>query len=204
MENIVTVLISTILSGAFATFVTLWWQNKSSVRQQKLRIFTILMAKRYEITAEECVEALNMIDVVFYKDPKVRSAWKEFRNATDMPESEAKAQIVTDKRLKMLEVMAENIGYKDIRWDDINQYYFPVGLSERKRDEAILRKVQIDAGIAQLKKQQEHEETSQVEPQADFNNQMLLKVLENPDGFLKLFEFAEKTQKNGKNGKIRK
>ena len=110
MENIVTVLISTILSGAFATVVTLWWQNKSSIRQQKLRIFTVLMAKRYEITAEECVEALNMIDVVFYKDVKVRGAWKEFRNATDMPESEAKAQIVTDKRLKLLEVMAENIG----------------------------------------------------------------------------------------------
>ena len=181
MDNIITILISTILSGAFATIVTLWWQNKSGIKQQKLSIFTVLMAKRYEITAEECVEALNMIDVVFYKDAKVRNAWKEFRNATDMPESEAKAQIVTDKRLKMLEVMAENIGYKDIRWDDINQYYFPVGLSDRKRDEAILRKVQIDAGIAQLKSQKEHAETAQVDPQTDFSNQMLLKALENTD-----------------------
>lgn len=204
MENIATVLISTILSGAFATIVTLWWQNKSSIKQQKLRIFTVLMAKRYEITAEECVEALNMIDVVFYKDAKVRTAWKEFRNATDMPESESKGQIVTDKRLKMLEVMAENIGYKNIRWDDINQYYFPVGLSDRKRDEAILRKVQIDAGIAQLKSQQEHVESAQIDPQADFNNQMLLKALENPDGFLKLFEIAEKAQNFGKSGKIHK
>lgn len=204
MDNIITVLISTILSGAFATIVTLWWQNKSGIKQQKLRIFTILMAKRYEITAEECVEALNMIDVVFYKDAKVRNAWKEFRNATDMPESEAKAQIVTDKRLKMLEVMAENIGYKDIRWDDINQYYFPVGLSDRKRDEAVLRKVQIDAGIAQLKSQKEHAETAQVDPQTDFSNQMLLKALENPDGLLKLFDVAEKAQKFSKGGKIHK
>ena len=118
-----------------------------------------------------------------------------------MPESEAKAQIVTDKRLKMLEVMAENIGYKDIRWDDINQYYFPVGLSDRKRDEAILRKVQIDAGIAQLKSQQEHAKTAQVNPQTDFSNQMLLKALENPDGLLKLFEVAEKAQNFGKKRK---
>ena len=201
MENIATILISTILSGAFATIVTLWWQNKSSVRQQKLRIFTVLMAKRYEITAEECVDALNMIDVVFYKDSKVRSAWKEFRSATDMPETEAKVQIVTDKRLKMLEVMAASIGYKEIRWDDINQYYFPVGLSDRKRDEAILRKVQIDAGIAQLKSQQEHAKTAQVDPQTEFNNQMLLKALENPDGLLKLFEVAEKAQNFGKKRK---
>jgi lysophospholipase L1-like esterase len=102
------------------------------------------------------------------------------------------------------EVMAENIGYKKIKWDDINQYYYPVGLSDRKRDEAILRRVQIDASLAQIKNQQEHAESAQVNPQDDFNNQMLIKALENPDGFLKLFEVAEKAQKFSKGGKIHK
>ena len=77
-------------------------------------------------------------------------------------------------------------------------------MSDRKRDEAILRKVQIDAGIAQLKSQKEHAETAQVDPQTDFSNQMLLKALENPDGLLKLFEVAEKAQKFSKGGKIHK
>ena len=47
-------------------------------------------------------------------------------------------------------------------------------------------------------------EFAQVDRQTDFNNQMLLKALENPDGFLKLIEIAEKAQNLGKNGKIRK
>ena len=102
MENITTILISAILSGAFATTITLWWQQHNHKKQQKIRIFTTLMSKRYEVTAEECVEALNMIDVVFYGDSKVRTAWKDFKNATDMPDSEAKSQIILDKRLKML------------------------------------------------------------------------------------------------------
>ena len=122
MDNIITILISTILSGAFATFVTLWWQKRAQIKQEKIRIFTILMSKRYEPTAEECVEALNMIDVVFYKDTKVREAWRNFKNVTEMPDTEAKFQSIIDKRLKMLEVMAESIGYKKIKWDDINQY----------------------------------------------------------------------------------
>ena len=204
MENITTILISTVLSGIFATIVTLWWQSKNQIKQEKVRIFTTLMSKRYEITDEECVNALNMIDVVFYKDKKVRSAWIDFKNATEMAESESKPQIITDKRLKLLEIMAENIGYKDIHWDDIKQYYYPVGLSDRKRDEAILRRVQIDAGLAQIKNEKEHESSAQVDQQTDFNNQMLLKALENPDGLLKLFEVAEKAQKFSKGGKIHK
>lgn len=204
MDNIITVLISTILSGAFATIITLWWQNRSHAKQEKIRIFTILMSKRYEFTAEECVEALNMVDVVFYKDLKVRSAWRDFKAATDMPDSEAKGQIIVDKRLKMLEVMAESIGYKQIKWDDINQYYYPIGLSDRKRDEAVLRRVQIDASLAQIKNQQENSESAQVNPQDAFNNQMLIKALENPDGLLKLFEVAEKAQKFNQSGKMRK
>ena len=57
MENLGSILISAILSGIFATIVTLWWQNKSRIKQEKIRIFTTLMSKRYDITAEEGVEA---------------------------------------------------------------------------------------------------------------------------------------------------
>lgn len=194
MESIGSILISAILSGIFATIVTLWWQNRSRARQEKVNIFTTLMAKRYDITAEECVDVLNMIDVVFYKDIKVRTAWRDFKSATDLPDSESKSQIITDKRLKLIEIMAESIGYKDIRWDDIKEYYYPVGLSDRKRDEIILRRVQIDAAIAQIEKEKEHTEAAQVDTKEDFSNQMLLKAMENPEGLIKLLELAEKAQ----------
>ena len=202
MENLGSILISAVLSGIFATVVTLWWQNKNQIRQEKVRIFSTLMSKRYDITVEDCVQALNMIDVVFYKDEKVRAAWRDFKNATDMPDTEAKPQVITDKRLKMLEVMAESIGYKNIRWDDIKEYYYPKGLSDSKRDEAILRRVQIDAAIAQIEKGKDN--TAQVDPKEEFGNQMLMKALENPDGLLKLFEVAEKAQNLNKGPRGRK
>ena len=202
MENLGSILISAVLSGILATIVTLWWQNKNQIQQEKARIFSTLMSKRYDITAEDCVQALNMIDVVFYKDEKVRAAWRDFKNATDMPDTEAKPQIITDKRLKMLEVMAESIGYKNIRWDDIKEYYYPKGLSDSKRDEAVLRRVQIDAAIAQIEKGKDN--TAQVDPKEEFSNQMLMKALENPDGLLKLFEVAEKAQNLNKGPRSRK
>lgn len=204
MENTLLVIITALCSGLVATLVTIWWQAKHQKKIDKNNIFTILMSKRYEISAEESVEALNMIDVVFYKSDKVRKAWKEFNAVTNAPESDTKNQNIIDKHLRLLEVIAEDIGYKEIRWDDIKQYYYPVGLSDMKRDEAILRRVQIDANLAQIKSQQEQTESSQVEPQADFNNQMLLKALENPDGLLKLFEVAEKAQNFNKGGKSHK
>ena len=204
MGNLGSILISAILSGIFATIITLWWQNKSQIKHEKTKIFTTLMSKRYEISAEESVDALNMIDVVFYGSPKVRAVWREFNDVTKQPESDTKAQAISDKHLRLLEVIAEDIGYKEIRWEDIKQYYYPIGLSNRKQDEAVLRKVQIDAGLAQIKKNQAGGDTARVDPKTEIGNQMLLKALENPDGFVKLIEAAEKAQNLGKGNRTKK
>ena len=125
-------------------------------------------------------------------------------DATNAQESPTKTQTITDKHLRLLEVIAEDIGYQDIHWDDIKQYYYPVGLSTKKQDEAVLRKVQIDAALAQIKESQGHQNTAQTDSQTALNNQMLLKALENPDGFVKLVEAAEKAQNLGKNTKQRR
>ena len=156
------------------------------------------MSKRYDIAAEESVEALNMIDVAFYDSKGVREAWKEFNDATNLPDSPTKNRTIMDKHLRLLEVIAEEIGYKNICWEDIKRYYYPIGLSDKRQQEAILRKVQIDAGIAQINENQRHENNAQIDPQAASNNQMLLKMLENPDSLVKLIEAAEKAQNLGK------
>ena len=156
-------------SGLIATLVTIWWQVKYQKKLDKKRIFTILMSKRYEISAEESVEALNMIDVVFYRSVKVRNAWSKFCDATKAPESEMRNQEICDKHLKLLEVIAEDIGYNKIDWEDIKQYYYPVGLYDKKHDETVLRKVQIDANMAQIKIQ-EQKGNSQVNIHTDLIN----------------------------------
>lgn len=202
MSETALIIITALCSGLIATFVTIWWQRKNQQRAEKVQIFTVLMSKRYDIAAEENVEALNMIDIVFYSSKKVRMAWKEFIDATSLPESQSKAQTISDKHLRLLEVIAEDIGYKGIRWEDIKHYYYPKGLSEKQQQEAILRKVQIDAGIAQINKVKEQGSTSQVDAQTQLNNQMLLKAMENPDALLKLFEVAEKAQNLTKGGSM--
>ena len=165
MNETALVIITALCSGLVATLVTLWWQNRAQIQKEKREIFTALMAKRYEISSEESVEALNMIDVVFYKSTKVRSAWRSFNGATNAQDLPTKGQTIADKHLKLLEVMAEDIGYKNIRWDDIKQYYYPVGLSTKKQDETVLRKVQIDAALAQIKESQEQSDVAQTNAQ---------------------------------------
>lgn len=192
------VIVTALCSGLVATFVTILWQRKAQQLFEKRKIFTILMSKRYDIAAEESVEALNMIDVVFYSSKEVREAWNAFNDATNLPDSNTKSQTISDKHLRLLEVIAKDIGYKDIHWDNIKQYYYPIGLSTKKQDETVLRRVQIDAALAQIKEGQEHKETAQTDTQTTLNNQMLLKVLENPDSFIKLIDAAEKAQNLGK------
>ena len=74
------ILVSTALcSGLVATVVTILWQKYERIKIEKMKIFTILMSRRYDLASEESVSALNMIDVVFYKSNKVRSAWVSFK-----------------------------------------------------------------------------------------------------------------------------
>ena len=149
------------------------------------------MSKRYDIAAEESVNALNMIDVVFYQSEKVRSAWKSFLETTNQPDSPTRSQAINDKHLKLLEVIA----------DDIKQYYYPIGLSNLRQDEAVLRRVQIDAGLAQINESKKHGEVSQANTNDQIAPQVLIEAMRNPDGLLKLMEAAEKAQNLNKRTK---
>jgi len=198
MANTIIVVLTALCSGLIATLVTIWWQKQNAQKAEKVRIFTVLMSKRYNIIAEECVDALNMIDIVFYSDKKVRTAWKEFHDATNMPEQPMRGQIINDKHLKLLEVMAEAIGYKDIRWEEIKRSYFPQGLSDKNEQEAVLRGVQIQVALEQIKEKHESNASAQVNNEEMLKTQMVLSALENPDKFLKFIEAAEKAQNFGK------
>lgn len=82
MENIILVIVTALISGLLATVVTIWWQRRSELRRKKMDIFETLMAYRYMISHQESVNALNSVDVVFYKDKAVRKAYAAFLNET--------------------------------------------------------------------------------------------------------------------------
>ena len=74
MNQTTMVLVSAIISGLLATVITIAWQARAEKIKKRKDIFATLMAYRYRLTHAECVNALNSIQVVFYKDKKVIDA----------------------------------------------------------------------------------------------------------------------------------
>ena len=103
MTNTTLVILTALISGLIATIITILWQQYNNKQERKREIFMIMIAKRYDITNVENVEAMNKIDVVFYKSKVVRQAWDEFLNATNAPDSPSKADLISEKHLKLLE-----------------------------------------------------------------------------------------------------
>ena len=191
MKDVVIVVITALISGLFATLITLWWQSRSAIRKSKMKIFETLMAYRYMIVAEPSVHALNSIDVVFYNDENVRRAYTDFLNeSAKRPEMNPNT---ADKHLKLLEEMAKALNLKNIHWDDIKQAYCPNGLFEKIREEELLRKMQIQTAANTIEFQKGQQNTP---TQEQANQQLLLQLIpemiKNPDGVETLMKFGEK------------
>ncbi len=191
MDNIILVIITALISGLFATLVTIWWQRKAAIRKSKLKVFETLMAYRYSIVAEPSVHALNSIDIIFYGDENVRRAYSDFLSeAAKRPEMNPNT---SDKHLKLLEEMAKALNLKNIHWDDIKQVYCPNGLFEKLREEELLRKMQIQTAINAIENQEEQQNTpSQEQANQQMVLQLLPELIKNPEGLKTLIELGDR------------
>ena len=52
-------------------------QNRAEIRKDRMHIFKVLMTSRIYGWTQESVHCLNIIDIVFSDDKKVRNAWKD-------------------------------------------------------------------------------------------------------------------------------
>ena len=192
--DIIATALSVVFSGVVATVITILYQRFSGEQTAKRKAFETAVSYRYFVSEEENVKSLNSIDVVFHKNQKVRQAWKSYMDEADKPS--LNPQQLNDKYIKLLEEMALACGYKNIRWDDLKRYYYPNGLSNRKKDDEVLKKLQIKAAEKTASYTVDQQNTPQNE---QFANQMMLqllpKLIENPDSFSKLIELADKAKK---------
>lgn len=195
MKEFLIVITTALFSGLVATITTIFWNHNEQAKGEKRKILSILMSKRYDIISMESVNALNMIDVIFYKSDNVRNAWQEFMRATELPEAQTKPQIINDKYLRLLEEIAKDIGYNKINWEDIKHYYIPIGLSNSLQEEATLRRVQIDAGLAQINASNAKTGSTQASKKEEMVNQLIIEAMKNPDGLMKLVEFSKQALK---------
>lgn len=131
-------LIAIIAIPIVAVLVGQWLQNRSEKRKDKMQIFKTLMTARIYGWTVDSVHALNIIDIVFAEDEKVRNAWKNLyeKHCVENPTQTQLEQIKT-AQYKLLEEISNSLGYKDkITWENIQNPYIPNGLVQQWQQQA--------------------------------------------------------------------
>ena len=103
-----------------------WLQRRAARKKEKRELFKLLMMYRGGMN-DQCVQALNSIDVVFADDRRVLAAWREFRENAPADDTE-EIRLRRSRRAwdKLLEAMAVSLGCgKQITWDTIQNPYIP-------------------------------------------------------------------------------
>ena len=131
-EKIVAVLnlIAVLLIPVVAVIVGQYLQDRVQKRKDKMQIFQCLMTRRITgWAALEAVNAINSIDIIFTDNKEIRNqlgVWKS-KCRKDIPSQEQYRE-----QCKLLELMANDLGYKDkITWDIIQNPYYPEGLNQQ-------------------------------------------------------------------------
>lgn len=131
-EKIVAVLnlIAVLLIPVVAVIVGQYLQERVQKRKDKMQIFQCLMTRRITgWAALEAVNAINSIDIIFTDNKEIRNqlgVWKS-KCRKDIPSEEKYRE-----QCKLLELMANDLGYKDkITWDIIQNPYYPEGLNQQ-------------------------------------------------------------------------
>ena len=113
-----------------AVFIGQKLQDRNQKRKDKMAIFQCLMTHRATGWAhQDTVNALNTIDIIFVDDESVRKCWADLFSKYKPNYS---TQEITTAQCKLLEAMAETLGYKKkITWETIQTPYLPDGLVQR-------------------------------------------------------------------------
>lgn len=123
-------LIAVLLIPVVAVIVGQYLQERAQKRKDKMQIFQCLMTRRITgWAALEAVNAINSIDIVFTDNKKIRNQLGIWR-------SKCKKDVTREEQYreqcKLLELMANDLGYKDkITWDVIQNPYYPEGLDQQ-------------------------------------------------------------------------
>lgn len=147
--------IAILASPVIALGITVFLQDRKEKRQARMYVFSALMESRHLPLSDGAIRSLNMIDLYFYNDVKVRTLWKEYfamLNNSGL-NNEVGHKQWQEKKLELITEMAKVLGYgKVISSIDVNRVYYPTGLDKSLiRNEAIaeelLRVLKSSSGI---------------------------------------------------------
>ncbi|MEG2250465.1 MAG: DUF6680 family protein [Cetobacterium sp.] len=132
LSYIEAIIISGIVSIIVNTIMEIWKKYKEN-RNEKLKLFKILLSTRGYFNDYERVKNLNILEVVFFDSPKVLKAWSLYYDALNELENSKKEnwERVKNSEISLLEIMAKELNYsKSINWETLKKPYFPEWLSK--------------------------------------------------------------------------
>lgn len=142
MDTNVILVIAQIVAVAIVPFIVWFignkWQDRKAKEDAKRKLFLTLMANRQcHPINKEWVDALNMIDVVFQDDKKVRDAWRAYYDSLD-PASQYYKN-TNAFLLDLLSEMANSLGYKNLKQTEIDRPYTPQGFINDSKMQSVIQ-----------------------------------------------------------------
>lgn len=155
-------IIAIVIAPIAASVIAVWFQNRSEKRKDKMYIFKVLMTSRIYGWTPEKVNVLNIIDIVFSDDKKVRAAWKDLSDKYNVENpDQLHLKKIEQAQYKLIEAIANSLGYKNtITWEEIQNPYIPRGMIEQIENQKNMQQMYAEAiyGVNKIVKRQEKNE----------------------------------------------
>lgn len=127
--------IAIVVSPLVAVVVSVYLQGIRERRQQQLWTLNTLIANRSDPLTPDNIRALNLIDLIFHKKPRVRQLWREYFDMLSNKglDNETGWKQRSDKNVELITEMAGVLGYgKAISHLDVGRVYNPVGIAQQR------------------------------------------------------------------------
>ena len=156
--------IANIFAVLFAPIVAVWvgqvLLDRTEKRKDKMSIFRSLVSSRVYGWTVESVNALNLIELVFYKDENVCQQWRKYYESLNVkaPADETQIRKMQFEQDELIRVMGKTLKYSD---DAIAQIirtpYMPIGMSNQMQSQQKYQDMQLatmQALLGQMEKKE--------------------------------------------------
>jgi hypothetical protein len=145
-------IVATIAAVLAAPVVALWigskLQRRSEARKSKLALLATLVATRHDPISLDAIRALNLIDVTFVDDLKVREAWSKYYSVLvdsgSLNDITGTIPLQRESRRALLLEMIKSVNWEGkISTADIIRAYAPVAFNEQTQIDFMERRLKL-------------------------------------------------------------